>query len=100
MRIRLPLIRQKGRPNCGPTSLKMVLSYFGNKISLKDLENEIGYKEGKGTRFQQINKRIFDKARKAIGTDEDILIISNKIRNQNIYKPPIILIIIGSKEIM
>jgi len=49
MRIRLPLARQKGRFNCGPASLKMVLSYFGNKISLKDLEKEIGYKEGKGT---------------------------------------------------
>ena len=49
MRIRLPLARQKGRFNCGPASLKMVLSYFGNKISLKDLEKEIDYKEGKGT---------------------------------------------------
>jgi ABC-type bacteriocin/lantibiotic exporter with double-glycine peptidase domain len=49
MRIRLPLVKQKGRPVCGPASLKMVLSYFGNKLSLKDLEKETNYKEGKGT---------------------------------------------------
>ncbi|MFA7707357.1 MAG: C39 family peptidase [Candidatus Pacearchaeota archaeon] len=48
MKIRLPLISQKGRPNCGPASLKMIFSYFGNKISIQDLEKELGYKEGKG----------------------------------------------------
>lgn len=49
MRIRLPLVKQKGRTNCGPASLNMVLKYFRNNISLTDLEKEIGYKEGKGT---------------------------------------------------
>ncbi len=49
MKIRIPLVKQKGRNNCGSASLKMVFSYFKNPISLKDLEKEIGYKEGKGT---------------------------------------------------
>ena len=49
MRIRIPLAKQRGRPNCGPACLWMILSYFDDKISLPDLEKEIGYKEGKGT---------------------------------------------------
>jgi ABC-type bacteriocin/lantibiotic exporter with double-glycine peptidase domain len=49
MIIRLPLLKQKGRPTCGPVSLRMILHILGNKISQAELEKIINYKEGKGT---------------------------------------------------
>lgn len=50
MRIKLEPIKQKfGETNCGPIALKSVLDYFGNELSLKEIEKEVGFIEGKMT---------------------------------------------------
>jgi len=49
MTLRLPIFKQKGRPTCGPCSLRQVLHYFGTKLSQADIEKLVDYEEGKPT---------------------------------------------------
>jgi len=49
MKLKIPLFKQKGRPTCGPVSLRMALAYLGKNISEQELEKLIVYKEGKAT---------------------------------------------------
>jgi len=47
MRLVVPFFKQTTLFNCGPAALKMVLSYFGKKVDIKELENKSKVKEGK-----------------------------------------------------
>ena len=54
MRLKVPLYKQTTELNCGPTALKMILSYFGKDIDIKFLEEKTGIKKGKALYTIQI----------------------------------------------
>ena len=47
MNLNVPFYKQTTRLNCGPTALKMILSYFGEDLDIKLLEGKTKIKEGK-----------------------------------------------------
>ena len=47
MKLKVPFYKQTTPLNCGPTALKMVLEYLGEKFSIEELEKRTGIKEGK-----------------------------------------------------
>ena len=54
MKLNVPFYKQTSKLNCGPTALKMVLSYFGEDFDIKILEKETGIKKAKGVSTIQI----------------------------------------------
>ncbi len=54
MRLDVPFYKQTTALNCGPTTLKMVLSYFGKKEPIKSIEKKTEMKELKGISTIQI----------------------------------------------
>jgi ABC-type bacteriocin/lantibiotic exporter with double-glycine peptidase domain len=48
VKLDIPFYRQTTKLNCGPTALKMVLSYFGKDKEIGVFEDRIRIKEGKG----------------------------------------------------
>lgn len=64
--------------------------FMGHYVALCGFDNKFVYinnSSGKnGRRLQSIPRRIFDKARRSQGTDENILIISKPPKKENIYK--------------
>ena len=54
MRLEIPFYKQTSPLNCGPTALRMVLSYFGKNEGIEILEARTGIKEGKGISTIQI----------------------------------------------
>jgi uncharacterized protein YvpB len=54
MKLNVPFYNQTTNLNCGPTALKMVLSYFGKNKDLKEIEEKCEIKEGKGIYTIQI----------------------------------------------
>ncbi len=48
MKLNVPFYKQTTPLNCGPVALKMVLDYFGKKVSLEIIEKQTGIREGKG----------------------------------------------------
>jgi len=55
MRLEIPFYKQTSPLNCGPTALRMVLSYFGKDEEVVVLEARTGIKEGKGISTIQIS---------------------------------------------
>lgn len=54
MRIDIPFYKQTTKLNCGPTSLKMALAYFGDTKDIEILEEKTNIKEGKGVSTIQL----------------------------------------------
>ena len=54
MRLEIPFYKQTSLLNCGPTTLRMVLAYFGKYVEVEVLEARTGIKEGKGISTIQI----------------------------------------------
>ena len=54
MLLKVPFYNQTSSMNCGPNSLRMVLSYFGENYTLKELETQCNSIEGKGLSTVQI----------------------------------------------
>lgn len=48
MKLNIPFYKQTTKLNCGPTALRMILSYFGEDTDIKLLEEKTGIKKGKG----------------------------------------------------
>lgn len=48
MKLQIPFYKQTTNMNCGPVALMMVLHYFNKKLNLKDIEDSMDIKEGKG----------------------------------------------------
>lgn len=47
MRLEVPFYKQTTDLNCGPTALKMVLSFFGENLDIGLIEEKVGIEEGK-----------------------------------------------------
>ncbi len=43
MRLEIPFFKQTTLLNCGPTVLRMILSYFGKNVSQDAIENKSGF---------------------------------------------------------
>ena len=54
MKLNVPFYAQESELSCGPTALKMVLSFFNKNYSMKLLEEKTGIKKGKGILSIQI----------------------------------------------
>ena len=54
MKLKVPFYNQTTPLNCGPTALRMVLSYFGDKTNIEELEKRTGIKQGKALSSIQI----------------------------------------------
>jgi len=54
MKLKVPFYKQSTKLNCGPTALKMILSYFGEDFEIEDLEKKTRIVEGKGIYTIQI----------------------------------------------
>jgi len=54
MKLKVPFYKQTSPLNCGPTTLRMVLGYFGNDEGVEVLEARTGIKEGEGISTIQI----------------------------------------------
>ncbi|MBI2043039.1 peptidase C39 family protein [Candidatus Pacearchaeota archaeon] len=54
MKLDVPFYRQTTKLNCGPSALRMVISYFDKDVGIKILEEKTGIKKGKGLSTIQI----------------------------------------------
>ncbi len=55
MKLDVPFYKQTSKTNCGPTALRMVLSYFGDNRLLEEIEKECEIKDGKGVYSIQLS---------------------------------------------
>jgi ABC-type bacteriocin/lantibiotic exporter with double-glycine peptidase domain len=75
VRVDVPLVRQRGKSDCGAAALASVLSYYGKESSLAAIERRLGPASSRGVRAQELTAYAREQGLAAFalfGTVEDL----------------------------